>query len=368
VAAGERLDIGGGRSLPRLLFVTSRDALGRNVGADKAQSALDALRADGHVVFDGLPPSVDASQAPVLVRPQLGREGEVEGVVLLGGYDVVPPQRLDCLPPQIRADAPVESDADEFLVWSDDAYGDRDGDTISELPVSRIPDCASSSFFFAALSAKDSTRAEPRRGVRNVARPFAGPIYDTLPGTQAMLVSVPTTPGTAGFLDGELVYLMLHGKDTDATHFWGEDGQGGYPKAVALANIHDPAPHVVFTGCCWGALIAEKPALKTPAGQIPAARTAASSIALSFLEHGATAFVGCTGSHYSPTVPPLGYAGGPMHESFWKAVLAGSAPAKALFEAKIEYVRGFPHGRTGAGEVAVEYKILREYTCLGLGW
>jgi hypothetical protein len=27
-----------------------------------------------------------------------------------------------------------------------------------------------------------------------------------------------------------------------------------------------------------------------------------------------------------------------------------------------------PHGRRSAAQTAIEFKILRQYTCLGLGW
>jgi hypothetical protein len=56
-----------------------------------------------------------------------------------------------------------------------------------------------------------------------------------------------------------------------------------------------------------------------------------------------------------------------MHEAFWQAHVRGEAPAKALLSAKKAYRKGMPHGRSGIG-IAIEYKILRQYTCLGLGW
>jgi hypothetical protein len=92
------------------------------------------------------------------------------------------------------------------------------------------------------------------------------------------------------------------------------------------------------------------------------------SLALSFLMKGATAFVGCTGSHYSPLEPPFNFFGGPMHRAFWNHYAANTSPAKALFNAKLEYLRGMPHGQSSANSQAIEYKILRQYTCLGLGW
>ena len=84
--------------------------------------------------------------------------------------------------------------------------------------------------------------------------------------------------------------------------------------------------------------------------------------------HGARAFVGCTGAHYSPVEQPYRYFGGPMHEAFWRRIHAGVPPAKALFDAKTEYFRDIPHGQRGMLSRAIEYKIWRQYTCLGLGW
>ena len=89
---------------------------------------------------------------------------------------------------------------------------------------------------------------------------------------------------------------------------------------------------------------------------------------MTFIEAGATAFVGTTGSHYSPPDPPYDFFGGPMHHSFWTQIVAGSPPAKALFEAKSEYLAKFPHGQSDPSRIALEYKTLRQFTCLGLGW
>ena len=124
----------------------------------------------------------------------------------------------------------------------------------------------------------------------------------------------------------------------------------------------------MFTGCCWGALTVDTPANRVVEGRTYGVKTPGASMALGFLMAGAHAFIGCTGAHYSPTEEPYGYFGGPMHEGFWRALLAGAPPAQALYDAKVEYVRGFPHGRSSPVQQAIEYKILREYTCLGLGW
>ena len=91
-------------------------------------------------------------------------------------------------------------------------------------------------------------------------------------------------------------------------------------------------------------------------------------MAVAYLRAGALAFLGCTGSHYSPGQEPYGYFGRPMHDAFWTSLANGKAPAEALFAAKKEFARLMPHGRTDPFSRAVEVKILRQYTCLGLGW
>jgi len=200
-----------------------------------------------------------------------------------------------------------------------------------------------------------------------VERPFAEEIYEDLPGSEPLLVSQPTMFETPPVLDGDHVYLMLHGAYEDCTRFWGENTPNDV-EALNLTNIARPAARVVFTGCCWGALTADQPARWSLGGEPPAGKSAGSSIALAFLERGSSAFIGCTGAHYSPREEPYGYFGGPMHQAFWRSLLAGAPPAKALFEAKVDYLRGFPHGRRTPFQQAVEYKILNQYTCLGLGW
>ncbi len=57
-----------------------------------------------------------------------------------------------------------------------------------------------------------------------------------------------------------------------------------------------------------------------------------------------------------------------MHTAFWSAYFGGAGPATSLFRAKMEYAKGLPHGQTALAAQAIEYKILRQYTCLGLGF
>ena len=208
--------------------------------------------------------------------------------------------------------------------------------------------------------------------MRNVQRPFADEIYRLLPGAEPMQISAPATynqplPYT---LDADCVYLMLHGDFIDSKRFWGE-GTPQNQEAVNLGNVPLQAGEVIFTGCCWGALIVDTPAGRVIAGRGWGTKTVEDSLALSFLLRGAKAFIGCTGVHYSPGVAPYNYFGGPMHQAFWQQHRPGQSPATSLFEAKKLYLLGM-HQRAVPGSsalsLAIEYKILRQYSCLGLGW
>ena len=296
--------------------------------------------------------------------------------VLLTGYDVVPAHRLDALDAALRAAVEGQDGdpGDNFMVWSDAIYGDRDGDGMSELAVSRIPDAKAPDFVMRMLACGHSDNSGGG-GVRNLQRPYAATIYQGVPGEAAarLLVSEPTRPGDPQLANGVLtapaVYLMLHGDDTQANQFWGETELHQCITAINVQDITADPCSVVFCGACWGALTVTQRAVNMPAEGLPAPRPVGASMALSFLNAGALAFVGCTGSHYSPEGNDITYYGAPMHQAFWKYFSAGSSPADALFQAKTEYIKGIPHRNTGDPvDTAREMKILREFTCLGLGW
>lgn len=363
-----RLRIAGGRQLPKLLFVTSKEALARNIGQRESEHVLRSLRSQNILLFDQIPARVsDGTQAAALVRTQMRATQGIKGVVLLGGYDVVPSQRVDCLPAAVRTRVSGNGDADNFIVWSDDIYGDSDGDFLPELPVSRIPDGNRAQLVFTAIQAAGSALGQSRIGVRNIARPFADAVFRNLPGAKAMLVSQPITYDARYSLSGDRVYIMLHGDYSDGSRFWGEDTPSNR-EAVNISNLPAKSGAVVFTGCCWGALTVNTPAGRVANGRGFGQKSPDDSLAMAFLERGAVGFIGCTGSHYSPLQPPYMFFGGPMHEAFWSAYSGGRSPAQALFDAKLQYLRGMPHGQTTSNSQAIEYKILRQYTCLGLGW
>jgi hypothetical protein len=353
-----------GRTLPKLLFITHRPRLENNLGTTEATAALQLIKNAGQKVYEVQTPTSPWSE----VRAQLAAE-DFKGLVILGGYDVLPAKILDVLPASLRSQLGSTSDSDNFIVWNDEAYGDKDGDLLPEIPVSRIPDAKSPRLVMNALTAAVPAGSKGRFGVRNIARPFAAGPYSLLPGPASLLISQPTSPSSigAGNAAGDLVYFMLHGSDVDAATFWGED-QGGTVAAANVSNVPQALAGVVFAGCCWGALTVDRRASIAVPGQSLGIRTTGQSMALSYLHAGVRAFVGCTGTHYSPTLTPYRYFGGPMHTAFFSRLLAGSGPAQALFEAKVDYASGLPHGQNSDVGKAIEYKIWRQFTCLGLGW
>ena len=350
----------------QLLFVTDSVRLGRALGVNQFEEILSSITTSGNRLVDVTGHNDESAVVARRIKAQLGA-GNVKGVVIVGGYDIVPSAVIDVLPESLRNKVGnTNGDPDNFIVWSDDLYGDVDGDDVAELPVSRIPDGGSAKLVRNALASKPPLNSKTRQGLRNVQRPFADGVFDILSGNGGMLKSQPTIHTEVPELSHDYVYLMLHGSYADQTEFHGEQTAGGVP-AMRLENVPEVARAVVFTGCCWGALIVDKPAVRA-ASEVAKSRTSKDSIAMKFLASGARAFVGCTGVHYSPIQSPYDSFGGPMHESFWRHIVAGQPPAKALFEAKKEYALGMFHGRTDAIEQAIEYKILRQFTCLGLGW
>jgi beta-lactamase superfamily II metal-dependent hydrolase len=357
----------GKRELPKLLFVTHPPTLAANIGTEETHQALRLIRDGGQTVLEISDPG----------NPFAEVHGALEkttfaGVVILGGYDVLPAQRFDALDSDLRRaiGSQAAKDGDNFIVWSDEVYGDLNADSFEEIPVTRIPDAKSSRLIFSALTATDGDEVRTRVGIRNDARPFASDIYRLLRGSGELLVSHPTSPDTLGpakvLASG--IYFMLHGSDGDGSRFWGEEEDGELFEAVNVANLAPACRGVVFTGSCWGALTVDRIASRTRSGDPVPVRTVESSMALTLLQAGVVGFVGCTGSHYSPLKSPYQYYGGPMHEAFWKRYNINGSPAAALHQAKRDYLAGLPHGRTTDIGRAIEQKVLREYTCLGLGW
>ena len=332
------------------------------MGEREAGQALQMIKDGGQEVIDILDPST----ARNVVRNRLAR-GDVKGVVIVGGYDVISAERIDVLdaPLRQRIGAEIRDEPDRFVVWSDDIFGDLDNDGIAELPVSRIPDGRSSELLLKCLSASSGT-APGRFGIRNQERPFANAIWNSIPGNEAILVSGPAQTSHVQSRDVQrpCIYFMLHGDDDDGARFWGEDG--GPVEAINVSTVPAMGVGTVFAGCCWGALTVSQIASKAQ-GTL-GTKTPEQSMALKLLQGGARAFIGCTGAHYSPSEGGE-YFGGPMHKAFWSELAGkGREPAKALFEARKSFLLGMPHGMSKPYHLGIERKIYKQFTCLGLGW
>lgn len=364
--------IDGSERLAGLLFITCSSALSKNIGVAETTSILNAVRNLPNCRLLDIPYLNKAEEASRHSVNALS-SGGFKGVVIIGGYDVIPSRCLKTIDPnltaKLKAAGKEDFDADNFIVWCDEIYGDKDGDCFAELPVSRIPDAKDAAMIRTSLSAPLFNTGE-RFGIRNLKRPFANECYDLIPGSKGLEVSelfsstavLPTAKQSA-------LYYMLHGSETDGAKFWGEYQAGGYPEALHIKNIPHAVPgSIIFTGCCWGALTVDIPAYRFALGESFRTRIPSESIALTYLKAGAQAFVGCTGSHYSPVNQPLDNYGKPLHDAFWRGIAAGLSPAPALWKAKLQYLKDMPHGLKDVIGIAAEMKILRQYTCLGLGW
>jgi hypothetical protein len=363
--------LGAGRQLPPLLFVTNSERLEENIGAREAAVALDAIRAAGHRLCDLAAAPGDPGHT---VRALLRSEPNVAGVVIAGGYDVVGAPVVDVLTPQLREALGVnaERDQDHFIVWSDEPFGDIDGDHIAERPVSRVPDARDAALFLTALEAK-GVRPSRRFGIRNIVRPFAETVWKSVAGEEPLEVSETFLSSAVQpeHTASSCHYFMLHGTDTDSTLFTGEREDGsGSTLAFAIDRVPATFNGIVFSGCCWGALTVSNKAVDAAGTRSPAPRVAERSIALAYLKAGANAFIGCTGAHYSgPDPDPEDNYAVSLHEAFWQLLpRLGHAASPALFGARMHYGKLLAEHRREPLDVARRLKNRTQFTCLGLGW
>lgn len=362
--------LAGDRKLPRLLFVTNRERLEANIGKAESETVVSQIQRR-HALID-----VAGSYDQVLrtVRSALAAE-DMKGIVIVGGYDVVPAGVIDVLSDHLRRELGGDADEelDQFIVWSDEEYGDVDGDRIAELPVSRVADGRDAATFLAAMQAGSPTRFE-RFGVRNVERPFADGVWGGISGSRPLNVSEKflSKQVDPAHLDSSSHYFMLHGRHDDGTVFTGESRGGGNPIAFEIGSVPKTFSGLVFSGCCWGALTVEQRACDIGTAPVTP-RAPERSIAVSYLKAGANCFIGSTGAHYSgPDTDPDENLAYPLHEAFYKTLFAGSSlqGAAALFRARSDFSRYIAQGK-GAWEpidYARRLKNRAQFTCLGLGW
>ena len=76
--------------------------------------------------------------------------------------------------------------------------------------------------------------------------------------------------------------------------------------------------------------------------------------------------IGCTGAHYSPPEADPNAASGRLHRTLWQNLNSGKTPAQSLFDAKYDYADNVVK-LTDPKALAIAYKTLNQFTCLGLG-
>src|SRR3546814_9047617 len=99
--------------LPRLTFVTHEARLKARIGG-AADPSFDLIRASGHQLVD-LVTDMTPFDVASLARGSAG-------VVILGGYSVIPALSVATLTPRIRRqiENARRADPDNYVVWSDD--------------------------------------------------------------------------------------------------------------------------------------------------------------------------------------------------------------------------------------------------------
>jgi hypothetical protein len=308
-----------------------------------------------------------------------------DGVVIIGSYCSVPSKPLHILDSDLLKNFlnsfknGKQSDLDYFIVWNDDFYVDHNNDSFPELPISRIPfdDIHDISTAFIENQSKSINHSA---GIFNVNRLYPYLVFQkNIRGNSNYFPSSldfqNNSFGNIMYKDFYLhknLYFVLHGNVSSNEFFGCRRNSTSTVSAIVLGNIPNELPKtVVFNAACWGALIVDTLARDVNKNSTIECRTAENSAALKFLQSGALAYVGSTGSHYSPIEK---YAecfciGVPMHWYFWENIQNGDPPAKALFNAKVKFASRIPHNPLlGIVGKVYELKILFEFTCLGLGW
>ncbi len=369
------------KPIPKLLFILNADA-------EKSPQIQKIIQAKYLFYWAGN--SLEKNLAGI--HKEL-KENDFDGVVIIGSYCSVPSQPLRVLSDDLflkfeasfQQNTSVESsnsgrDKDNFIIWSDDFYVDYNGDSFPELPISRIPfdDIESIGKIFKQKSQVNIHSA----GIYNVRRSYSKLIFQKILKTD--LNYFPSSLKfeksnfnnlvyQASFFQHSYLYFVLHGKINNP-EFYGGDLSS--PKNTKLAIDLDCIPKslpstIIFNTACWGALIVDSLARNISPNATIECRTHENSAALKFLYNGASAYIGSTGSHYSPggKIAECFCIGVPMDWYFWENIQKGQPPALALFNAKVKFALGIPHNPLlGVVGKVYELKILFEFTCLGLGW
>ncbi len=268
-------------------------------------------------------------------------------IFILGGQDVVPMAELPN-PVLLRLDPKSGQFMDKDTLYTDDVYGDFDGDTVPDVPVARLPDGKS----FATMKGQlRGTSAPPSGAMELYNKPWTGAKAIGLQINAGRIDSVPPTEDAKLDANLKYYYFIIHGSKDQGV--WAGDGKarGGWPIRVVGLLAQDAAARgiVVSSACYAGYMINE---------------TSATDIGLHFIESGARAYIGATGINYAyPGQDPQAFLGnfcGRMASLIFQNCELGQDPLLAYFNAKREFARGFAAGDS------VSHKILHETNYFGL--
>jgi hypothetical protein len=369
------LELAGRRQVPPLAFVITPEGIAQfATSAAELRSALAPHRLQVITTTDDA-----AAAAGALWAGMRGTGYTPEGIVLLGGYDTLPPQIIrtfwDALAPSVSFD----DEDDNYLVWNDDHYGDRNRDGLPELPVSRIPAGVD---LWRALRAAPADGADPRdqwRAFRIKVFSYAEAVYADLPdATASPMLNYSSTNHTAikkRGLTADRVFVATHAVYRDADAY---KSSTGVP-IVTTHDIPDAADGaVVLAACCHSVMLIKERAIDVEvglAGMTPIGTN--ESMAKTWVDKGAQAYIGFTGKLWTPTVAPYDYLAGKLTRLFWQKHLKHDMPpSKALFGAKAEFILNMPCAHPlvkaeGLSEPTSIAQHLKDYwgaTCIGLGW
>ena len=371
----------------RLLFVTSRNAIRKLSTTPYGKMELEHLKdVVGNRLVTLTGRSASIYTAVRAMRAKIPPGLKIDGVVIIGDYASVPSRRIQVISiAEIEALNSANYDADDDLwrVWTDDLYGDLNADGYADVPVSRLPivptvggilgdrpaptglipafnGFRSEEFGFAddpyrEFLAKDPAARMPISPPKKAYRPAGGQ-----PGSDDLDSGLD--------IAADLVYLPLHSSSDRGARFFGElSGIGTTTINLDILDIQKgewQTRGVVFSGACWGALTATAALVDS----LPLeAWSAKDSIALTFVDRGANAYVGFTALHY---VERDGLPrGSTLHSAFWSNVVDRKLPpARALFEARKQFMVDSREETPDPLIRATALKTFWSATCLGLGW
>jgi len=250
-------------------------------------------------------------------------------ILIVGGPEVVafgevdnPMSQEECCG---SADPKVRNECDCDTVYTDDLYGNFDGDDFPEVATARLPDGGDLKLYHKQFSQPEGwTRAGWESAsamvIANVERPYGRNFADLLRTTVQWSVPVNLNfrHRYPAISTGHNAYFILHGSGFNTSEWVGKDPAGACTARPVLGggytmDCSDKYPlawnvdwargadtqGTVICGACYGAFIGLPRAQDQDGNVTGWPVSVGESIALTYLNNGAEAFMGHTASTYS---------------------------------------------------------------------